>query len=132
MFCAQINLLQKEFALNSKDIDYSCFPLFSFLIVTMGITTIIPNMDPRKPASCNPKKITNNIIFHNVTFASGSPAIWEKVANHCQHNNITFPNLKSIVMFGAPVNPSLLKKLTPAVPNGDIFTPMVLRIITYM
>jgi len=26
-------------------------------------------------------------------------------------------------MFGAPVNPSLLKKLTPVVPNGDIFTP---------
>jgi olefin beta-lactone synthetase len=123
MFCTQINLLQKEFALNSEDIDYSCFPLFSFLIVTMGITTIIPNMDPRKPANCNPQKITNDLIFHNISFASGSPAIWERIANYCQYNSITFPKLRSILMFGAPVNPSLLKKLTPLVPNGDIFTP---------
>lgn len=123
IFKTQIELLRKMYNLSPEDIDLSGFPLFSLFTVGIGMTTIIPRMDASKPSRCNPEKIVNDIISNKVTYCSGSPAIWAKVANYCLIKGITLPTLKSLVMFGAPIPLSLHQKFKSILTNGDTYTP---------
>ena len=88
IFNSQINLLGQMYNLSPEDIDLSGFPLFSLFTVGLGMTTIVPEMDASKPGKCNPKKIVRDILKHKVTYCSGSPAIWVKVADYCLKREI--------------------------------------------
>lgn len=120
---AQTDALQKMFSLTENDIDLPGFPLFALFTLAMGMTSVIPDMDPTKPAATDPKKIVQNIIHNQVTFVAGSPSIWEKVGNYCQKNNIVLGSLKYVVMFGAPVRPHIHHLFKKILPYGDTFTP---------
>jgi len=90
---AQTDALKSMFSLDEKQIDLPGFPLFALFTLAMGMTSVIPEMDPTKPASCHPEKIVNNILSHNITFAAGSPAIWERVGKYCLSKNIKLPSI---------------------------------------
>ena len=123
IFVEQTNNLQKMFNLTSDDIDLPGFPLFSLFTITMGMTSCIPDMDPRKPAKCDPKKLIKNIEDHGPSFVAGSPAIWERVADYCLTHQIQLPSIKYVVMFGAPVSVKLHEKFYQILPNGTTYTP---------
>lgn len=123
IFVEQTGQLQKMFNLTSDDIDLPGFPLFSLFTIAMGMKSCIPDMDPRRPAQCDPKKLVKNILEHNPTFVAGSPAIWERVADYCIVNKITLPSIKYLVMFGAPVAVLMHEKFFNILPNGSTYTP---------
>lgn len=119
----QTKMLQEEFSLSSEDIDVPGFPLFSFFTLAMGMTSVIPAMNPSKPAKADPKKLYQNIIDSNASFVAGSPAIWERLAYYCYDNNLELPSVKYMVMFGAPVKEEVHKKFAKVLPNGTTYTP---------
>lgn len=123
IFMEQTNLLQKMFNLGPDDVDLPGFPLFSLFTIAMGMKSCIPDMDPRRPASCDPKKLIKNILEHKPTFVAGSPAIWERVADYCLKNKIELPSIKYVVMFGAPVAVKLHENFFSILPNGTTYTP---------
>lgn len=123
IFIAQTQMLQKMFMLTNSDRDIPGFPLFSFFTMAMGMTSTPPDMNPSRPSKCRPARIIQNIQDNQATFAAGSPAIWERVANYALKKNIKLESLKYLVMFGAPVPLSLHEKLLKILPNGDTYTP---------
>ncbi|MCO4795108.1 MAG: AMP-binding protein [Bacteriovoracaceae bacterium] len=123
IFLEQTQLLQKLFDLKSDDIDVPGFPLFALFTLAMGMTSCIPDMNPSKPATANPKRLVKNIIDNKATFVAGSPAIWTKVAEYCTKNKITLPSVKYLVMFGAPVAPQVHEQFMNILTNGDTYTP---------
>jgi olefin beta-lactone synthetase len=123
IFATQTMMLKKLFNLNHNDIDLPGFPLFSLFTMSMGMTSVIPDMDPSKPAKVIAKNIIENIQDQNTTFIAGSPAIWERVGLYCQKNNIKLHSVKYLVMFGAPVSPSIHKMWKEILPNGTTYTP---------
>lgn len=123
LFKTQTELLQKMFSLDSTEIDCPGFPLFSLFTMSMGMTSIIPDMDASKPSKANPQKLIQNIQDQKVSFVAGSPAIWEPVADYCLQHGITLPTLKYVVMFGAPVSLAIHKKFSQVLPNGTTYTP---------
>jgi acyl-CoA synthetase (AMP-forming)/AMP-acid ligase II len=120
---SQTSALQEMFGLNEKKIDLPGFPLFALFTLAMGMTSVIPEMDPTKPAKCDPKKIIKNIIDHKVTFVAGSPAIWERVGKYCLEHNIVLPTVEQVVMFGAPVRAEIHQMFRKILTNGDTYTP---------
>lgn len=120
---AQTDALQKMFALDSDQIDLPGFPLFALFTLAMGMTSVIPDMDPTRPAACHPERIVQNIIDNNVTFAAGSPSIWERVGHYCLNHQIKLPSLKQVVMFGAPVRSEIHRMFKQILVNGDTYTP---------
>ena len=48
---------------------------------------------------------------HGVTYSFGSPAIWGRVARHCQAEGVRLPSLRRVLMAGAPVPPALHEAL---------------------
>src|SRR5690606_1038711 len=109
--------------LNESKIDLPGFPLFALFTLAMGMTSVIPEMDPTKPAKCDPKKIVRNIIDHKITFVAGSPAIWERVGKYCLQKNIKLDTVEQVVMFGAPVRAEIHQMFKQILTIGDTYTP---------
>lgn len=120
---AQTDILRDIFRLTPADVDLPGFPLFALFTLAMGMTSVIPDMDPTRPAQCDPAKLVRNILKNQVTFGAGSPAIWERVGRYCQANNIQLGSLRNIVMFGAPVRAEIHELFKNVLVSGDTFTP---------
>lgn len=123
IFDQQTSILKELYSLTPDDVDLPGFSLFSLFTIAMGMTSCIPDMDPSKPGSCDPKKLYQNIVDNKPTFMAGSPAIWERVADYCSQNGLTLPSVKYLVMFGAPVSTLIHKKFKAILPNGTTYTP---------
>lgn len=123
IFDRQTSMLQELFNLTPSETDLPGFPLFSLFTLAMGMTSVIPDMDPRKPAQCNPEALVKNIIDNKCSFVAGSPAIWERVAHFCTTHDLKLPSVKYVVMFGAPVRHEIHEMFQTILPNGDTYTP---------
>lgn len=123
IFWEQTAILKKLFNLNPKEVDLPGFPLFSLFTLAMGMSSVIPEMDPSKPGQCDPAKLVKNIRDHSATFVAGSPAIWKRVAHYCIEQGITLPSVKYLVMFGAPIPNILHEQFQKILINGDTYTP---------
>ena len=98
--------------------------MLSRMIATMGMTTVIPDMDASRPASVDPANIVEAIHDWNATQAFASPAVWNVVGRHCQKSDLQLPTLRKVLSAGAPVPSSVLESMRQVIsPNGDIFTP---------
>ena len=120
---AQTDALQEMFHLDETKTDLPGFPLFALFTLAMGMTSVIPEMDPTKPAKCNPAKIVKNIQDYKTTFVAGSPSIWQRVGEYCLKHNIKLPTVEQVVMFGAPVRAEIHQMFKKILVNGDTYTP---------
>ena len=65
-FDAQLRHIKTHLGLSMDEIDLSTFPLFALFWPPLGITSVIPDMNPTKPARVNPKKIIEAILDQGV------------------------------------------------------------------
>ena len=119
----QIEILKDMFNLSENDLDVAAFPLFSLFTLSMGMSSVLPPMDFSMPAKSDPKILIQLIQEIEGTFLSGSPAVWQKVADYCDQRKITLPSVKVLATFGAPVAIDLHKKFKGVLINGTTYTP---------
>ena len=125
-FHAQIDRIRERYDIHRGSRDLACFPLFGLFDAVMGVTTIIPDMDPTRPADVNPQRLIEAAEQWEVDQAFGSPALWNTVVRWCEERNIDrpFPTLKRILSAGAPVPAKTLESLRNLVhEEAEIMTP---------
>ncbi|MFK7822985.1 MAG: fatty acid CoA ligase family protein [Oligoflexales bacterium] len=123
IFATQVRLLKQLFCMSEQDVDMPGFPLFCLMTMAMGVTSVIPPMNPSKPVQCDPRKLFEAINDQGVTTMGGSPAIWERLAGYCKQKNLNLPSVKHLMMFGAPVPPGILADFRQILINGQTYTP---------
>lgn len=123
IFIKQTKALKKEFGLTHEDVDIPGFPLFALFTLSMGMKSVVPPMDPTRPAGACPLALERVIEDHNATFLAGSPAIWKNLGDHIKANGASYKSVKHLVMFGAPIPCSLHESLKSGLPNGETYTP---------
>ena len=124
MFYQQVELLRRTFHIEKGEMDLPTFPLFALFGVALGMTCVIPDMDPARPAEVDPEKIVGHIKEYNITNSFGSPALWNTVSRYCLDQKVQLPTLKQILMAGAPVPGSLLERFDRILsPDALIHTP---------
>jgi len=124
MFDAQVDLIRDHYRPDPGEIDLPGFPLFALFNLAMQVTTVIPDMDPTRPAKVNPERILEAIRCQGVTQAYGSPSLWNRVGRYCEQHEIRLPTLKRILSAGAPVPLHVLRRMTAALgDSADVFTP---------
>lgn len=124
MFFQQVELLRRMFQIEPGEMDLPTFPLFALFGVALGMTCVIPDMDPARPAQVNPQTLIQHIQQYAITTSFGSPALWNTVSRFCLEKNIQLPTLKRIMMAGAPVPGSLLERFDRILsPDAVIHTP---------
>jgi len=123
-FDAQVQTIRRHFAISPDEIDLPTFPLFALFDPALGMTAIIPDMDPTKPALVNPEKIIEAITNQGVTNMFASPALLNRVGNHGKAKGVKLPSLKRIVSAGAPVSPANIEQFAAMLEDhAEIHTP---------
>lgn len=111
-FVAQLNQIQQHLNISREEIDLSTFPLFALFYPALGITAIIPDMDPTRPAHVNPDRIIEAIVNQGVTNMFASPALLNRVGGYGKAKAIRLPSLKRVISAGAPVSPANIEQFT--------------------
>lgn len=124
MFNQQTRILREHFGITPGEKDLPSFPLFGLFSTGLGMTSIIPSMDFTRPAQVDPENIIRPIQNHGITSSFGSPALWNTVTRYCEINKIKLPSLQRILIAGAPVSGTLLKRFeTILQPDCQVMTP---------
>ena len=122
-FNAQVESLRENFGMSEGELDLTTLPVFALFNPALGITSVIPDMNPRKPAQADPEKLVRAIMDFKISSAFASPVIGKKIANWCLEKNQDLPSLKRIFLAGAPSPPSLIEKLSKVLINGQVIVP---------
>jgi len=125
MFNAQVEMIQSRYGIEPGEVDLPGFPLFGLFNAAMGVTTVIPEMDPTRPAQVDPVKILSALERYQVTQAFGSPAFWNRVGRYCIEHNVQLPGLRRALSAGGPVPEHVLQRLSRILtgPGADLYTP---------
>ncbi len=123
IFTKQVDVLRDVYRFRLDDVDLPGFPLFGLFTAAMGVTGVIPDLDPSRPAQCSPFDLLTQIHRYGVTSLQGSPAIWKRVAAECTARKITLPLIRRLITFGAPISFEFLETWRRIAPNARISTP---------
>jgi olefin beta-lactone synthetase len=118
VFDAQVRNIRAQFGILPDEIDLPTFPLFALFDPALGMTAIIPDMDPTKPARVNPERIIEAIVNHGVTNMFASPALLNRVGRFGKQKGIKMPTLKRVISAGAPVTPANIEQFATML-TGD-------------
>ena len=123
-FDKQVDELRDFYGIQPGERDLPGFPLFALFNCAMGVSTVIPDMDPTRPAKVDPRNILEAARDWEVTQAFGSPALWNVVGKYCEETGEQMPTLRRALSAGAPVPPHVIRRIRKAIhPEGDIHTP---------
>ena len=123
-FNAQVDQIRDRYQIAPGGADLAGFPLFGLFNAAMGMTTVIPDMDPTRPASVDPRRFVAHLQDLNISQSFASPAVWHVVGKYCQQRKLKLPSLRRVLSAGAPVPPHVLKWITSAMADdGEMHTP---------
>ena len=123
-FHQQVAIIRDTFGVQPGEIDMPTFPPFALFNAVVGMTTIIPDMDPTRPAHVDPEKIIRLVQQFKVNSLFGSPALIERVARYGRAKNMQLPTLKRVFSAGAPVSARALARFSGMLhASASIFTP---------
>ncbi len=123
-FNAQVDQIRDFYDIQPGEVDIPGFPLFGLFNAAMGVTTVVPDMDPTRPAAVNPLNIIEAAQDWNATQSFGSPALWRVVGDYCEEHQFKLPTLQRVLTAGAPAPPDVLQKIQNAIHDeGQMHTP---------
>lgn len=123
-FVAQVDMLRNAFGIKPGEIDLATFPPFALFDPALGMTTVVPHMDPTRPAKANPAYLVQAIEQFSVSNLFGSPALLKVLGRHCQAQNLQLPTLLRVLSAGAAVPADTVAMMQAAMPDqGLVHTP---------
>lgn len=123
MFEAQVAAIREEYGIEPGEIDLPMLPIFALFNPALGMTTVVPEINPSQPAKVDPAKIVQAIEQCGVTNSFGSPVLWKKIGAYCEARQKRLPSLKRILMAGASAPPDLMRQFQDILGDGQTFSP---------
>jgi acyl-CoA synthetase (AMP-forming)/AMP-acid ligase II len=140
MFLAQLKMLKDTFRIEPGEVDLCTFPLFALFGPALGMTSVVPDMNPTRPADVDPRNIVRPAHDFAATNLFGSPALLARVsqaalavarrlhdrdaAPEFVNDVVRMPTLKRVLSAGAPVAPRILAQFQSLLSEGaSIYTP---------
>lgn len=124
IFGAQVAQIRELYGIQPGEVDLATFPLFALFGPALGMTAVVPEMDPARPAKVNPVNIVSAIEQFGVTNMFGSPALIDRVGRHGEANGVQLHSLRRVISAGAPVSARTLERFARMLrPGVQVFTP---------
>jgi olefin beta-lactone synthetase len=123
MFEAQVRLVRATYGIAPGEVDLAVLPVFALFNPALGMTTVVPQLDPGRPAAADPAHLVQALRQNGVTNSFGSPVIWSKIARYCAERDVTLPGVKRILLAGAPVPPALFALMRRVFPAAALHSP---------
>jgi len=123
-FDAQLQQIKTHLNMAADEIDLSTFPLFALFYPALGVTAVIPDMDPTRPARVNPERIIEAVNNQGVTNMFASPALLNRVGAYGKKFGVKLPSLKRVISAGAPVSADNIEQFSAILSkDAEIHTP---------
>jgi olefin beta-lactone synthetase len=124
IFTAQVERVRELYGIEPGEIDLPTFPLFALFDPALGMTAILPDMDPTRPAQVDPVKILEAVENFGVTNMFGSPALINRMGRYGEERGIKLPTLRRVISAGAPASAKVLRRFAAMLsPGAQVFTP---------
>jgi acyl-CoA synthetase (AMP-forming)/AMP-acid ligase II len=130
IFSTQLEAIRQTFQIQPGEIDLATFPLFALFAPALGMTAVVPDMDPTRPARVDPTKIFEAVRNFGVTNLFGSPALLNRVGRAAESLSsapgqpVQMDSVRRVVSAGAPVSAAVIERFTRLLPPGtQLFTP---------
>jgi acyl-CoA synthetase (AMP-forming)/AMP-acid ligase II len=108
---AQVEMIREMFAIEPGEVDLCTFPLFALFAPALGMTAIVPDMDPTRPALADPARLVEAIEDYGATNMFGSPALLRQLVRGDHASLTRLATLKRIVSAGAPVPAKTIERM---------------------
>jgi len=123
VFAAQVEALRDLYGIEPGEVDLCTFPLFALFGPALGMSCVIPRMNPSRPATIDPEKAFARMRQYRVTNLFGSPAVVRRLGQHPGGVD-ALSTLRRVISAGAPARLDALEALQTKLPAGaEIFTP---------
>ncbi len=123
-FAAQVEMLRDALGIRPGEVDLPTFPPFALFDPALGMTTVIPDMDPTRPARAAPENLIEAIRDFGVTNLFGSPALLDTLSRYGQAHGERLASVRRVISAGAPVHAQILARMRAMLPeDAQIFTP---------
>jgi len=123
-FAAQIELLRDAFGIEPGGVDLPTFPPFALFDPALGLTSVIPDMDPTRPAQADPRKLIDAIERFGIDQMFGSPALLDTLSRYGEQHGVKLPGLKRVTSAGAPVPFAVVQRMQAMLAeDAQIWTP---------
>jgi len=124
IFQAQVEVFRTIYAIEPGEVDLCTFPLFALFAPALGMTAIVPDMDPTRPARVDPRKLFEAIDDFGVTNMFGSPALLRRLSQGAMAHSRRLPSLKRVISAGAPVSAATLEQVAHLLDQpAQVYTP---------
>ena len=119
-FVAQAAMLGEAFGIAPGGVNLPTFPPFALFDPALGLTSVIPDMDPTRPARADPRRLHDAIARFGVDQLFGSPALMAVLARH----GAPLPTVRRVMSAGAPVPAEVVASLRALLPeDAEFWTP---------
>ncbi|GIX36037.1 MAG: peptide synthase [Lysobacteraceae bacterium] len=123
-FRAQVDMLREAFGIEPGGVDLPTFPPFALFDPALGLTSVIPDMDPTRPAKADPAGLVEAIERHGIVQMFGSPALLDVLGRHGVAHGVKLSSLRRVTSAGAPVRFDIVARMQRILPpEARIWTP---------
>jgi acyl-CoA synthetase (AMP-forming)/AMP-acid ligase II len=123
-FNAQVEMLRNAFDIQPGEVSLPTFPPFALFDPALGMTTVVPEMDPTRPAEADPEKLVDAIETFKVTNIFGSPALLDTLSRHCVDSGIRLESVTRVISAGAAVPLRTIRRMQNSLyQDAQVHTP---------
>ena len=123
-FYHQVEMLRSAFGIEPGEVDLATFPPFALFDPALGMTTIVPWMDPTRPARADPALLVQAIERFGATNLFGSPALLKNLGLYTEQHGIKLHTLRRALSAGAAVPAETIRRMARVMPEqAQVFTP---------
>jgi acyl-CoA synthetase (AMP-forming)/AMP-acid ligase II len=151
IFAAQVEMLKATYGIEPGEVDLCTFPLFALFGPALGMTCVVPVMDPTRPAQIDPRLTVETLRRFGVTNMFGSPAVVRRLGEWVEQQphppppplrregasaplsvsgkgegglGCLLPTLRRVISAGAPASAAAIERFTRLLPeSAEVFTP---------
>lgn len=116
---AQRLAIEERFPSQEQDIDLHSFPVLVLQTLSTGPQSVLPRFDFAMPRAVNPAEITQQIAQFGITRISGAPAYMQRIIRYAQVQQLSFPQVRQVVVGGAAGSKALYQGCLHVFPNAQ-------------
>ena len=123
LLLAQHRAIADALDLRGGQRDFATLPIFTLANLASGVTTIVPNLDLRRPGAVSPSALAREIHRTRPTRLAASPAFVAQLVEANRLRPGVLGSFERIDIGGAPVSPHLLRQT-----SGGHTSPVVMAV----
>ncbi len=117
---AQLGALQSCLEPAPGETELTTLPMFVLANLGSGVTSLLPAVSLRRPGAADPAPLAAQIASEQPSRLLASPALLERLADHCLERGMRWASLRRIDCGGGPVLPRLIEKLLRLAPAAEV------------